>query len=284
MDGGRSPFPGVGPDLLRARWTRGRLVPRERVNAVLGLAFAGAVVTGVLGWRVDGTDQGGTVDDAVEHAVKTVVPMGRGVSRALGEFVADLGSPVTTTLLMIAAAVFAYLRCGPRALALVLVGPPIAMILQSTILKPLIGRTRGDELAFPSGHTTSVTSIAVALAVIVLSIPLTQAWRRGLLTTFVVVPVAVAVCLVGRDYHYPTDTVGAVGLCLAVVPLAAVILDAMADSMADEPLEGVPADHEFAGSGPSGPEERQRDDEPQERAATVAPSVSSTPPEAEPPR
>ena len=231
----------MGPAWLRARTTRGRLVRRDRVLPALVLAFGGAVLTGIVGWFVDGRDDGIAGDGVLERLVATVLPMGRGVSRVLGEFVADLGSPVSTALIMVVAAVFAWLRCGPRALALLLTGPPVAMILTTTILKPLIGRTRGDELAFPSGHTTSITSIALALILIVLSIPLSTAWRRGLLATFVAVPVAVAVCLVGRDYHYPTDTVGAVGVALAAVLLAAVIIDAMGDSMADEPLDARPA-------------------------------------------
>ena len=266
MDGGRSPGPGLG-----SRWRRaeggGRLVARDRVRTALAVALSGALVLTVLAWLVDGDRDGDRVDDAVENVIDTVLPMGRGLSRALGEFVADLGSPVSTTLFMIAAALFAHLRCGPRALALVLVGPPVAMILQSTVLKPIIGRTRGEELAFPSGHTTSVTSIAIAMAVIVLSIPLAPKVRRWLLAALVVVPFAVAVCLVGRQYHYATDTVGAVGLALAVVLPVAVIIDAMADSLAEDPKEiGAAAPADAGGpAGSAGP--------PPFRGAGVGPGV-----------
>jgi undecaprenyl-diphosphatase len=96
-----------------------------------------------------------------------------------------------------------------------------------------VGRTRGDELAFPSGHTTSVTSLAVAVAVLALGLPgVSRAWRALVLALTGVVT-AVAVSLGARDHHDATDTLGAIGVALAVVLAAALVVGAWADVVAD---------------------------------------------------
>jgi undecaprenyl-diphosphatase len=97
-----------------------------------------------------------------------------------------------------------------------------------------VGRTRGDELAFPSGHTTSVTSLAVAVAVLALGLPgVSRAWRALVVLALTGVVTAVAVSLVARDHHDATDTLGAIGVALAVVLAAALVVDAWADVVAD---------------------------------------------------
>ena len=53
---------------------------------------------------------------------------------------------------------------GVRGLALALVAPAAAMTTTSLVLKPIVGRTRGHELSFPSGHTTAVAGIAATAA------------------------------------------------------------------------------------------------------------------------
>jgi undecaprenyl-diphosphatase len=52
--------------------------------------------------------------------------------------------------------------------------------------------------------------------------------------------VVVGVCLVGRDYHYATDVVGAIGVVLALVPPSALVIDAFA-GLGDDGERGAPA-------------------------------------------
>ncbi len=148
---------------------------------------------------------------------------------AVGRGFADLGDPVPIAVVLLLAAL-AYLVRGVRGLALVLVGPPAAMIATSLVLKPLIDRTHRGGLAFPSGHTTAVASTSVAAGVLLLgwvAVPFALRWIGSLGLLLLVV--AVGTSLVGRGYHYPTDTVGGVGVALAVVLVSALLIDAVAD-------------------------------------------------------
>ena len=123
---------------------------------------------------------------------------------------------------------------GGRGLALVLVAPPTAMVTTSLVLKPLIERTRGGELAFPSGHATSVTSIALTSAVLVLGLTtIPRVLRRVAVGGLAGLVLAVCASLIGRNIHYPTDTLGAVGVSVAVVLVSALVVDAWADLLAD---------------------------------------------------
>ena len=67
--------------------------------------------------------------------------------------------------MLVVLAVVAYLARGPRGLILALAGSLLAMITTSLVLKPLVDRTRSGGLAFPSGHTTAVGSMAVAAGI-----------------------------------------------------------------------------------------------------------------------
>jgi undecaprenyl-diphosphatase len=88
--------------------------------------------------------------------------MRHGVARVLGQGFADLGNPLPVAVGLVGLAAVAYVARGPRGLALALLGPLLAMITTSLVLKPLIDRTRSGALAFPSGHTTAIGSMALA--------------------------------------------------------------------------------------------------------------------------
>jgi membrane-associated phospholipid phosphatase len=210
-------------------WTSARgtrlIARRLRAPVAAVVVLAGASVA-ALGSHFAGDTSAGHLD----RAVAGDVTMRHGVARDVGQGFADLGNPLPVAAGLLVLAVVAYLVRGPRGLALALLGPLLAMVTTSLVLKPLIDRTRSGELAFPSGHTTAIGSLAVAAGVLLLGWTVVPRVLRGagagVLARLVL---AVGASMVGRGYHYPTDTVGAVGVALAVVLLVALVVDAVAD-------------------------------------------------------
>jgi membrane-associated phospholipid phosphatase len=201
------------------------LVPTYRHPLVGPVALLGILLVAVPAVRYAGTGEAGRLD----RALAALVPMPDGVVGSLGEALADLGDPFPVVVVMAVLAAAAWWWRGGRGLALALVAPAAAMVTTSLVLKPIVGRTRGHKLSFPSGHTTAVAGIAATAAVLVLGTPtLTVRVRRVVSGTLGVLVVAVGVCLVGRGYHYPTDVLGALGVVLALVPPTALVVDAFA--------------------------------------------------------
>lgn len=210
-------------------WTdaRGTRLVAPRLRApVAAVAVLAAASVAVMGWLVAGDTSAGHLDRAVEADVT----MRHGLVRVLGQGFADLGNPLPVAVALVVLAALAWAVRGPRGLALALVGPLAAMVTTSLVLKPLVDRTRSGELAFPSGHTTAVGSMALAAGMLLIGwtvVPPALRWAgAGALTLLVL---AVGASMVGRGYHYPSDTVGAVGVVLAVVPLVALAVDAVGD-------------------------------------------------------
>jgi membrane-associated phospholipid phosphatase len=208
-----------------------RLVAAPHVPPLLVLALAGAAVTAALGARVSDGDHALHVDRAATKAVDGLFPVQHGDGGVVADVVARLGSPVPVAVLLVVLAAAALRWRGRRALALSVLGPLAAMATTSLVLKPLIARTRGVELAYPSGHTTAVASLAVTVAVLVLSSRMRRARRWAVAAALAGLVAAVAVALIGRGVHFPTDVVGGLGVAVAVVPTVATALDALAGSV-----------------------------------------------------
>lgn len=183
-------------------------------------------VLGVLAWRYAGDTTAGGVD----RAARRVLTMRREEVATLGDGFADLGDPGPVALTLVVLAIAARALRGGRGLALVLVGPLLAMVTTSVVLKPLIGRMHEGGLALPSGHTTAVASLALTAGLVLLgprAVTTRGRWLWGLALAGLVG--AVAVSLVGRGYHYATDTVGGFCVALAVVLTTALVVDLVAD-------------------------------------------------------
>ncbi|OBB38480.1 PA-phosphatase [Mycolicibacterium fortuitum] len=106
------------------------------------------------------------------------------------------------------------LRQHRRRLALAMVISPLVAITIVRGIKPIFGREKGGALAYPSGHTTFLVTVA-ALLVLVAGLSL---WATA---------VAISLVLLGifglsMTFHYFTDTVGGVLLGTSVVCLAAI--------------------------------------------------------------
>ncbi|KFU80764.1 undecaprenyl-diphosphatase [Amycolatopsis lurida] len=93
-------------------------------------------------------------------------------------------------------------------------------------LKPVTGRyIHGEFLAYPSGHTGFAAALTFTAALGVLG-----GVRRGPASVLLVVAVVVAGAAMGwaevtMGAHYPTDTLGGLGVALAVVPVTALLID-----------------------------------------------------------
>ncbi len=205
------------------------MAPRLRIPVALVAVLAAAGVI-VLGVHFAGDTHAGPLD----HALASDLQMRRGLAKYLGQGFADLGNPLPVAVSLVVLAGAAFAARGPRGLALAFVGPLLAMSTTSLALKPLIDRTRSGDLAFPSGHTTAIASMAVAAGTLLLGWTIVpRLLRTSGAAALALLVVAVAVALVGRGYHYPTDTVGGIGVALAVVLLVALAIDAIGNHPAN---------------------------------------------------
>ena len=200
--------------LLPGRWreTLWLLAPLSAVGVLaLGWWFAGGESAGALDRLLDGT--------MVEH---------RGSHLGLLWHISDLGSPPALPLGLLALVLLAVLtRQRWPAVLLVVAGPVAAVLLTEFVLKPLVGRTHDGGLALPSGHTTSIASMAWVFVLVFVAGARQRPWwlRAGLICLAVLAVLGVAGSMVALDRHYATDTMAGALVATAVVGTLALLLD-----------------------------------------------------------
>lgn len=123
--------------------------------------------------------------------------------------------PRVLVLIVLATLAVAQYRKQWRLALAAAVCPLLAMGL-ARLLKPLFGREREGAFAYPSGHTATMI-VVIGMVVLLAG---AAVWA---------VLVAIAWCLLGIlgqavNYHYFTDTIGALLLGTAIVCVAALIL------------------------------------------------------------
>lgn len=204
------------------------LVPVPLRRAAVALILLGVAVAAVLGVIVhDGrsTSPDHTVISWLYHHLHdpTVV---RGLL--------DLTEPTLDVGIAGTLAVAAGLRRAWSVVALAIVGPVLATVVTEVILKPLVHR-RPDGingglsgLSYPSGHETGLAAVLVVLGILVVRTAWSAALKAALLVGLAAWAVVGAAGLVRNFLHYPTDTVGAAGVSLAVVLGVALAIDAVA--------------------------------------------------------
>lgn len=141
-----------------------------------------------------------------------------------------LGSPAQAAYLVAAVAGVGAVARRWSSVLLTVGGTFTAVVISEVILKPLVGRLSYGHLSFPSGHSTAVTSVAVA-SVIMLSTarrPRSIALRLAASLAAVAVAASVAVALVAEHAHYATDTIAGCGVAVATMPTLALVLDSCA--------------------------------------------------------
>lgn len=199
----------------------GGLLPWRRAAA--GLAVACAVGAVVLGVRYHDAAGPGRFDRW--WAPGSGPADGSAAYRALWAVV-TLGDPVVVAVIGLGLAAWSAWRRHWAGALLAVVGPALAAAANDFLFKPVVNRTLGGVLSFPSGHTIAVTSVATVAAILVAA--RFRRRRRVTLAAVGAVPCAVAAALVTLDLHYLTDTVGGLLAGVAIVLLTGLAIDAVA--------------------------------------------------------
>jgi undecaprenyl-diphosphatase len=196
-----------------------RLLREPRWALLVAVACGG--VTGALGAHYWRGRRSGWIDQLLGAPVRAALAGWHPTLWA----VVSLGSPGLLGVLCLLIAAAAIWRRRWDLAAVILVAPPLASITTEWLLKPLVGRTIAVGWCYPSGHMTGITAAAAALFLINRN-PLVPTPRRVAVAVLVtVVPLAMAVSLVGLGVHYPTDTIGGGCLALAITLLVAALHD-----------------------------------------------------------
>ncbi|WP_245645249.1 phosphatase PAP2 family protein [Pseudonocardia acaciae] len=201
----------------------GALLPGRWRVAVAVVAVVSAVGVLALGWWYGGERSAGTLDSVLGDPL---VGFGEEYEDLLWP-VTGLGTAKGLLLGVVVLAVAAVATRRRRALALAVLGPALSVGLSALVLKPLVGRTHYGDLALPSGHATSVTSMAwvLVLGFVAGGVPRARWLRAVLVVLAVLAVVGVSGAMVALERHYATDTVAGVLVATAVVGGLAVLLD-----------------------------------------------------------
>ena len=198
------------------------LLPASIRPLAVALAAFCVALTVLLGAWFAGQTRAGWLDSSVDGRVQNLVG-----PHAMVLYLVNLGALPAVTI-MSAALIVACLATGRgRGAVLVAVAVPAAAAL-TEVLKHLIDRTLTGSLSFPSGHTTGISAVVVAFAVLLIDPPrprISAAVRVVLAAIAFLVGVTVAVGVVAVRWHYATDTVAGAAVSTAVVLVTALTLD-----------------------------------------------------------
>ena len=121
------------------------------------------------------------------------------------------------------------LRRGRRDVAvLAVLGPGSAVSFTELVAKPLVHRTYGTTLAFPSGHTAAITSISLVLYVALFSGRAAVTARLMAALSLAAIVALVAFALIDCGYHYASDTIGGFSVAIGMVTGIALVVDSAA--------------------------------------------------------
>jgi membrane-associated phospholipid phosphatase len=195
--------------------------PARRIAVVLTCCCAVIVTAGAV------LAAGRSRPNAVNRPVDSWIQAHIGAHYMALRLVSDLGV-FGAELTAVALAVAALARHRRNLAALALISALLAWILTEFILKPLVAERIDNFFTYPSGHTQAVFCVATVIAVAALSPARTAppTWLRvGLAATMVAVGVAVAISMIGLNYHYFTDTVAGAATGIGVALGTALCLD-----------------------------------------------------------
>lgn len=166
--------------------------------------------------------------DWLDRAVDAPLITWLGGHVGLGLWLVAPGSPLPAAVLSAAIAVACLLAGRLNGAVLAAAAVPVANGLVEGLLKPLVHRTYLGTVAYPSGHTTAIVTLAATVTVLLLVPP--RPARAGALRVLVpavawAAVVVVAVALIGLSWHYFTDTVAGAAVGISAVCGLSLVLD-----------------------------------------------------------
>lgn len=197
---------------------------RTRRPAIVIIVLAVVVIV-VLGLHYAHHELPGHLDRDLDTSIGARLSPDRSVTRIL----ISLGDPPQAALLIALVAGAAAVARRWSGVLLTVIGTLSAVTITEVILKPLIDRRSGAALSYPSGHTTAVVSIALAVTILLAG----ARWPRSLAVRFMislaalVTAAAAAISLVAQQIHYATDTIAGTCVALATMLTVALTLDAL---------------------------------------------------------
>lgn len=181
---------------------------------------AGAAVCAVATLALGLVYAGGSVPGRLDADLKTAIDGRLGGHPTVLDWLVLPTEPYLLIPAVLLVAVLS-LRLGHRRDALLMVlGPLLAVLLNTWVLKPLFDRHYQGVLVYPSGHTVSLVSILTALALLVPA----GAATRSVLVLGALGLLSACVGMIGLSYHYFTDIVGGTLFGAAVVLATASVL------------------------------------------------------------
>jgi membrane-associated phospholipid phosphatase len=203
---------------------RSPLLARSARRWAVVLMTCCAILVVVLGVLFAHQTRPGSFDQAVDSPI---IIWFSGHQR-LSLWLAAPGSTIPATVLCAALVLGCLLTGRTKGAVLAGLALPIAVGLDDALLKHLVHRTYLGQLAYPSGHTTAVVTIAASAAVLFLG-PQRPVRPRPLRLAILVIgcllAIAVAVGVIGLQWHYFTDTLGGAAVGIGAVCGLALGLD-----------------------------------------------------------
>lgn len=194
---------------------------RRPAALIAACCIATALLLGILtahSSRPDPVDS--TVDAWIQRAV--------GAHRAGLRLLEDIAEPTQVALLALVVALACLVARRVNGALLAVLSVLTSVALTELVLKPIFGRTLHGALVYPSGHAGRAFTLAAVVVVLLLNPPghrLNRALKAVIGVAAVLISSAVAVAMIGLDYHYFTDTIGAGVLAIGVVLTASLLLD-----------------------------------------------------------
>lgn len=194
-----------------------------RIPAAIVTSWCGIVLL-FLGTQYVGQEAPGRFDSAVSSLVEPVASQHQAAAWIMIQF----GDPAAAVVLTAVLTLACY-ATGRIDVAMLTMSGMIITAAVVLTLKPLVGRTLGDTLSFPSGHTAAVTVVGTTVALFCIG---RARGRTGLVAALAsanvaAVAIVMGLALVATNQHYATDIVGGFCLAIVVVVFLAFVLDAV---------------------------------------------------------
>jgi membrane-associated phospholipid phosphatase len=212
------------------------LPPRLRRAAVIVIAICVVIFAGI-GALVAHDSMPTGLDSAVWNALP--FPWGPAGQHGAGakmlnvmDIIRQLGGPLPTTFLTVLLCYCCLAMRRYRAAILVAGSEIVASGLTEFVFKPLVGRTLGGSLSYPSGHATAAFALAVPVVLLLANAPGTRmprSMRVVLSVTALGMASLVGFGMVAWHQHYLTDTFGGAAVGIGVTLGVALVIDFVAN-------------------------------------------------------